>query len=74
MGTCLASQCGFRVICIERDKQRVDSANIRERILLQSHVSHMTTVSMSLDNSTRSRDALMRLIQEQKGNNNNNDC
>ena len=69
LGTCLISQCGLKVTCIEGNEQRVDSANIREKKLLQSHDGHMTTISMTLDASSESRVALAQVISDIAGKN-----
>ena len=47
---------------MEGNEQRVESANIRERKLLQSHDSHMTTISLTLDGSGESRAAFTEMI------------
>ena len=66
LGNCLSSQCGLSVICVERDAQRVDAANVRESKLVGSHGHHMTSVAISLDDSLESVSAITNLIDKVK--------
>ncbi len=52
---------------MEGNEQRVESANVRERKLLQSHDSHMTTISLTLDGSGESRAAFTEMINRLSG-------
>ena len=54
-------------MCIEQNEQRINSANIREKKLLGSCDSHMTTVSMSIDSSADSRATVTKLIESLSG-------